>query len=94
MHTQEVEGIGSGFIINEEGYILTNYHVIQGAQEISVTLSNDVTTTAQVVNYDENQDVAMIKITDENVEIPATVELGDSDALQPGEEVIAIGTPL
>nr|WP_302659353.1 trypsin-like peptidase domain-containing protein [uncultured Clostridium sp.] len=94
MNTQEVEGIGSGFIINEEGYILTNYHVIQGAQEISVTLSNDVTTTAQVVNYDENQDVAMIKITDESVEIPATVELGDSDALQPGEEVIAIGTPL
>ena len=94
MQTQEVEGIGSGFIINEEGYILTNYHVIQGAQEISVTLSNDVTTTAQVVNYDENQDVAMIKITDENVEIPATVELGDSDALQPGEEVIAIGNPL
>ena len=94
MNTQEVEGIGSGFIINEEGYILTNYHVIQGAQEISVTLSNDVTTTAQVVNYDENQDVAMIKITDESVEIQATVELGDSDALQPGEEVIAIGTPL
>ena len=94
MHTQEVEGIGSGFIINEEGYILTNYHVIQGAQEISVTLSNDVTTTAQIVNYDENQDVAMIKITDESVEIPATVELGDSDSLQPGEEVIAIGTPL
>ena len=94
MHTQEVEGIGSGFIINEEGYILTNYHVVKGAQEISVTLSNDVTTTAQIVNYDENQDVAMIKITDESVEIPATVELGDSDALQPGEEVIAIGTPL
>ena len=94
MQTQEVEGIGSGFIINQEGYILTNYHVVKGAQEISVTLSNDVTTTAQVVNYDENQDVAMIKITDESVEIPATVELGDSDALQPGEEVIAIGTPL
>ena len=94
MHTQEVEGIGSGFIINEEGYILTNYHVVKGAQEISVTLSNDVTTTAQIVNYDENQDVAMIKITDESVKIPATVELGDSDALQPGEEVIAIGTPL
>ena len=94
MQTQEVEGIGSGFIINQEGYILTNYHVIQGAQEISVTLSNDVTTTAQIVNYDENQDVAMIKITDESVKIPATVELGDSDSLQPGEEVIAIGTPL
>ena len=94
MQTQEVEGIGSGFIINEEGYILTNYHVVKGAQEISVTLSNDVTTTAQIVNYDENQDVAMIKITDESVKIPATVELGDSDSLQPGEVGIAIGTPL
>ena len=94
MQTQEVEGIGSGFIINEEGYILTNYHVVKGAQEISVTLSNDVTTTAQIVNYDENQDVAIIKITDESVKIPATVELGESDSLQPGEEVIAIGTPL
>ena len=63
------EGVGTGVIVDSKGYILTNYHVIQGAQEISVTLSNDVTTTAQVVNYDENQDVAMIKITDENVEI-------------------------
>ena len=94
MQTQEVEGIGSGFIINEEGYILTNYHVVKGAQEISVTLSNDVTTTAQIVNYDENQDVAMIKITDESVKIQATEELGDSDSLQPGEVGIAIGTPL
>lgn len=94
MQTQEVEGIGSGFIINEDGYILTNYHVISGANEINVTLSNDQVVTAQVVNYDENQDIAMLKIMDENVEIPATVELGDSDALQAGEEVIAIGTPL
>ena len=94
MQTQEVEGIGSGFIINEEGYILTNYHVIDGAKEVTVTLSDGREVTASVVNYDENQDVAMIKITDESVKIPATVELGDSDSLQPGEEVIAICTPL
>ena len=91
---QETEGIGSGFIINEEGYILTNYHVIKGAQEVSVTLSDGTEAKAKVVNYDENQDVAMIKINDENVKVPAVVELGDSDALRPGEEVLAIGTPL
>ncbi len=91
---QEVEGIGSGFIINEDGYILTNYHVIEGAKEVSVTLSDNTNVSAKVVNYDENQDVAMLKITDDNVKVPAIVELGDSDALQQGEEVIAIGTPL
>ncbi|SCK01488.1 Putative serine protease HhoB precursor [uncultured Clostridium sp.] len=91
---QEVEGIGSGFIINEDGYILTNYHVIKGAKEVSVTLSDNTTVSAKVVNYDENQDVAMLKITDENVKVPAVAELGDSDSLQQGEEVIAIGTPL
>ena len=91
---QEVEGIGSGFIINEDGYILTNYHVIEGAKEVSVTLSDNTTVSAKVVNYDENQDVAMLKITDENVKVPAVAELGDSNALQQGEEVIAIGTPL
>ena len=91
---QEVEGIGSGFIINEDGYILTNYHVIEGANEVSVTLSDNRTVSAKVVNYDENQDVAMLKITDDNIKVPAVAELGNSDELQQGEEVIAIGTPL
>lgn len=91
---RETEGIGSGFIINEDGYILTNYHVIKGAQEVSVTLSNGAEAKAKVINYDENQDIAMIKINDENIKVPAAVELGDSDALRPGEEVLAIGTPL
>lgn len=91
---QETEGIGSGFIINEEGYILTNYHVIEGAKEVTVTLSDGNEVKAKVVNYDENQDVAMLKISDDNVQVPGVVELGDSDALKPGEQVIAIGTPL
>ncbi|MDV4149525.1 trypsin-like peptidase domain-containing protein [Clostridium sp. AL.422] len=91
---QETEGIGSGFIINEEGYILTNYHVIEGAKEVTVTLSDGRDVKAKVVNYDENQDVAMLKISDDSVKVPAVVELGDSDALKPGEQVIAIGTPL
>lgn len=91
---QETEGIGSGFIINEEGYILTNYHVIKGAKEVTVTLSDGRDVKAKVINYDENQDVAMLKISDDSVKVPAVVELGDSDALKPGEQVIAIGTPL
>ncbi|MGG7145020.1 S1C family serine protease [Clostridium nigeriense] len=91
---QETEGIGSGFIINEEGYILTNYHVIEGAKEVTVTLSDGNDVKAKVVNYDENQDVAMLKISDDSVKVPGVVELGDSDALKPGEQVIAIGTPL
>ena len=91
---KETEGIGSGFIINEEGYILTNYHVIEGAKEVVVTLSDGRDVNAKVINYDENQDVAMIKISDDTVKVPAVVELGDSDALKPGEEVIAIGSPL
>lgn len=91
---KETEGIGSGFIINEEGYILTNYHVIEGAKEVTVTLSDGREVKAKVINYDENQDVAMIKISDDTVKVPAVVELGDSDVLRPGEEVLAIGTPL
>ncbi|MGL5354661.1 MAG: S1C family serine protease [Clostridium sp.] len=91
--SQEVEGIGSGFIINEDGYILTNYHVVKGAKDVMVTLSDKREVKAKVINYDENQDVAMLKIVDD-IKVPAIVELGDSDMLQPGEELIAIGTPL
>lgn len=92
--SEEVEGIGSGFIINEEGYILTNYHVIEDANVVTVTLSDGRDVSAKVVNYDENQDVAMIKITEEGITVPGVVELGDSSILKPGEEVLAIGTPL
>ena len=90
---QEMEGMGSGFIINNDGYILTNYHVIDGAKEVTVTLSDGREVTASVVNYDSEQDVAMIKLN-EDIDVPGVVELGDSDALQPGEEVLAIGNPL
>ena len=90
---QETEGMGSGFIINNDGYILTNYHVINGSKEVTVTLSDGQEVTASVVNYDSDQDVAMIKIN-QDIEVPGVVELGDSDALQPGEEVLAIGNPL
>lgn len=87
------EGIGSGFIINDEGYILTNYHVIEGANEVKVLLSTGEEVDAKVVNYDAEKDIAMVKLAD-GVKVPGVAELGDSDALYAGEEVIAIGTPL
>ena len=91
--SSQYEGMGSGFIINEDGYILTNYHVIEGAQDINVTLSDGNEVSATVVNYDQEKDIAMIKLK-EGTKVPATAELGDSDELYPGAEVIAIGTPL
>lgn len=90
---KEVEGMGSGVIFNEEGYILTNYHVIDGAQEVKVILSTGKEVNAKVVNYDENMDVAVIKITDD-IKVPAVAEFGDSSSLQVGELAIAIGNPL
>jgi serine protease Do len=87
------EGIGSGFIINSEGYILTNHHVISGAQTVHVIFNDGREISAKVVNYDENQDLAVIRIT-EDVQIPGVAELGDSNALEVGESVVAIGNPL
>ncbi|GFZ31361.1 type I deoxyribonuclease HsdR [Clostridium zeae] len=90
---QQQEGVGTGFIINEQGYILTNYHVVSGATQVKVTLSDGKELNAKVLNYDANQDLAVVKVTD-SFKVPAVAELGDSDAIQSGEEVIAIGNPL
>ncbi|NLU07084.1 MAG: trypsin-like serine protease [Clostridiales bacterium] len=91
--SSEDDGMGSGIIINSDGYILTNYHVIQGAQSISVILSNKKTVPAKVVNYDQNQDLAVIKVTSKT-QMPAVAELGNSDNVQVGDSVVAIGNPL
>lgn len=91
--SQQVEGLGSGFIINEDGYILTNYHVISGSQQVTVLLSTGEEASAKVINYDQEKDIAVIKLAD-GTKIPGVAELGDSDTLYPGEDVIAIGTPL
>lgn len=95
---QNVEGIGSGFIINEDGYILTNYHVVELAisnntKDVTVILSTGEEVAAKVVNYDQNRDIAMVKLAD-GTKVPAVAELGDSDGLYVGQEVVAIGTPL
>lgn len=87
------EGIGSGFIFSKDGYVLTNYHVVKNASQVKVIFSTGKEVNAKVVNYQEDADLAVVKITD-NVEMPGVVELGDSDSLQAGEQVIAIGNPL
>lgn len=92
-NVKEQEGLGSGFIINEEGYVVTNYHVINGAQEVKVIFSDGKEVNAKVVNYDAERDIAVIKITDD-VKMPGIAQLGDSATVKAGEEVIAIGNPL
>ncbi|MBD2388163.1 HhoA/HhoB/HtrA family serine endopeptidase [Cylindrospermum sp. FACHB-282] len=90
--TQRVErGSGSGFIINASGQILTNSHVVDGADRVTVTLKDGRTFDGKVLGEDPVTDVAVIKIDANNLPI---LSLGNSDALQPGEAVIAIGNPL
>ena len=83
--------LGSGFILNEEGYIVTNNHVVEKASEITVTIGLDKEYEAKLVGADPKTDVALIKI-DAKEKLQPLV-LGDSDALQVGEIVVAIGNP-
>jgi serine protease Do len=83
-------GQGSGFIISADGYILTNNHVVESVEKITVKLSDDKEMSARVVGTDPETDVAVIKIDANNLPF---VQLGDSDKLKVGEWVIAIGNP-
>jgi len=87
----EVRGLGSGVIIRRDGYILTNNHVVQGADKITVRLADRRTFNGRVVGRDQRSDLAVIKIDGKN--LPVAV-MGDSDALRVGDWVIAIGNPL
>jgi S1-C subfamily serine protease len=82
---------GTGFFISDQGYILTNNHVVDGTQEVNIILSDGTQQTATIVGTDIYSDIAVLK-TDGNV--PAVATLGNSDLLKPGESVIAIGSPL
>jgi len=83
--------LGSGFIIDKEGYIVTNNHVIEDADKIKVKLKNGEEFDAEIVGRDPNTDIALIKIKSKN-NLPV-VKLGDSDALKVGQWVVAIGSP-
>src|SRR5260370_15919110 len=87
-----VEGAGYGFVIDAKGYMLTNFHVVQGAQTIEVVLGDQSRHAAKFIGADQRNDVALIKI-EPGVKPPAVLPLGDSAALQVGQKVLAIGNP-
>ncbi|MBX3052446.1 MAG: trypsin-like peptidase domain-containing protein [Caldilineaceae bacterium] len=86
------EGAGSGFVLDLDGHVLTNFHVIDGAQQIEVTLGNEQTFPAQVVGSDPRFDLAILKV-DAPAEILHPVALGESSSLRVGQRAIVIGNP-
>src|SRR5438309_9666718 len=85
------KGSGSGFIISPDGRIVTNFHVISGDRQPTVTLANKKQYKARVLGIDRNNDLALIKIEPrENLQV---LKMGDSDPLQVGQKVLAIGNP-
>ena len=89
--TAEGTGSGSGVIMSKDGYIITNNHVVDGAQSVSVQLSDGTSLDAKIIGTDEQTDLAVIKVTP-TTELTAA-EFGDSDELEPGEYAYAIGSP-
>ena len=87
-----VEGAGSGFVIDPRGYILTNYHVVAGAQTIEVILGDQSHYPAKFIGADQRNDVALVKIEPKGKQLSA-LPLGDSSTLQVGQKVLAIGDP-
>lgn len=87
---EQNDGLGSGFVISEDGYILTNYHVIQDANQIKVVFKDQHEAVATLVGADKTIDVALLKI---NVEHLAKVKIGSAASLEPGDWVMAIGSP-
>ena len=86
----DAQSLGSGFIFNEDGYVLTNYHVVNGADEILVRLSDHREFVAKVVGMDKRSDIAVLQIDADDLPI---VKIGSTDDLEVGEWVLAIGSP-
>ncbi|MEW5978175.1 MAG: Do family serine endopeptidase [Acidobacteriota bacterium] len=90
-HPMKTRALGSGFIVDKAGYILTNFHVVEKADKINVSLANGDEYPAKVIGKDEATDLAVIKI-DAKKDLP-TAALGNSDAMNQGDWVLAIGSP-
>lgn len=90
VQTPKREGAGSGVIISADGYIVTNNHVVDGADELTVTLDDNREFSARIIGTDKNTDLALIKIDGKNL---PTLPIGDSDKLRIGEWVLAVGNP-
>ena len=86
-----VPASGSGFVLTEDGYVLTNYHVIEGSNSITVSMYDGTTYEAILVGYDDSNDIAVLKVDAEGL---TPVILGDSENLNVGDSVVAIGNPL
>ena len=86
------EATGSGFVIDEEGHILTNAHVVNQATKVSVTFSDDRTREAKIVGKDESTDLALLKVDPEDLDL-RPLELGDSGTVEVGDPTVAIGNP-
>ncbi len=84
-------GSGTGFIIDNDGHIVTNWHVVNGGSKFQVVFSDGTTKGAKLIGSDEISDLAVVQV---DGDMPGTIALGDSDAVQVGESVLAIGSPL
>lgn len=89
---EQRRALGSGFVIDKAGHIVTNYHVIQGARDIQVGFSNGTTVKARVVGSDPSTDLAVLKV-DVGARALTPLPLGDSDQVRVGDQVVAIGNP-
>ena len=87
---RDSQSLGSGFIISKDGYILTNHHVIDGADEVIVRLANREEYVAKIIGSDKASDIAVLKVDAKNLPV---LKFGDSDSLKVGEWVLAIGSP-
>ena len=90
--TEKGGGVGTGIIMSEDGYIVTNYHVISGAKTVKTVLSDQTVLDAEIVGGDELSDLALLKIDPKGLRLSAAL-FGDSDKAVIGEEVVAIGNP-
>jgi S1-C subfamily serine protease len=88
----QLQGAGTGFIISEEGYIVTNWHVVDGGDAFQAILQDGTPVDAELIGIDPRDDLAVVKIAPEAV--PAVVTFGDSELVKPGQDVLAIGSPL
>lgn len=84
-------GSGTGFIIDDQGHIVTNWHVVESGEQFQVIFANGERRDATLIGSDQLSDLAVVKVEGD---LPAIVPFGDSDALQPGQSVLAIGSPL
>src|SRR5207249_3345563 len=89
---QRQQSVGSGFIVDKAGHIVTNYHVVDGAKQVRVSFSNGGTMKATVVGADPSSDLAVLKI-DASSRALTPLPLGNSDAMEVGDPVVAIGSP-